>query len=100
MHMRNLAYFTKLYFSLSKNIFKHCKICSQNSIVVFLFFLLKLISIIFGTCASPGPSRRFRRVVETIQAQLLSSHDQPMVQALSGETAYTHQSRKLTFDFI
>uniref|UniRef100_A0A3B4X730 Serine/threonine-protein kinase BRSK2-like n=1 Tax=Seriola lalandi dorsalis TaxID=1841481 RepID=A0A3B4X730_SERLL len=37
-----------------------------------------------------GPSRRFRRVVETIQAQLLSSHDQPMVQALSGETAYTH----------
>uniref|UniRef100_A0A8C9XG34 Si:ch211-255p10.4 n=1 Tax=Sander lucioperca TaxID=283035 RepID=A0A8C9XG34_SANLU len=33
-----------------------------------------------------GPSRRFRRVVETIQAQLLSSHDQPMVQALSGET--------------
>ncbi|XP_029312024.1 serine/threonine-protein kinase BRSK2 isoform X1 [Cottoperca gobio] len=30
-----------------------------------------------------GPSRRFRRVVETIQAQLLSSHDQPMVQALT-----------------
>ncbi|XP_038846345.1 serine/threonine-protein kinase BRSK1-like [Salvelinus namaycush] len=25
-----------------------------------------------------GPSRRFKRVVETIQAQLLSSHDQPM----------------------
>uniref|UniRef100_G3NYZ6 Protein kinase domain-containing protein n=1 Tax=Gasterosteus aculeatus aculeatus TaxID=481459 RepID=G3NYZ6_GASAC len=38
-----------------------------------------------------GPSRRFRRVVETIQAQLLSSHDQPMVQALSGETAETHR---------
>uniref|UniRef100_A0A3Q3NFN8 Serine/threonine-protein kinase BRSK2-like n=1 Tax=Labrus bergylta TaxID=56723 RepID=A0A3Q3NFN8_9LABR len=36
-----------------------------------------------------GPSRRFRRVVETIQAQLLSSHDQPMVQALSGKTAST-----------
>ncbi|XP_060951099.1 serine/threonine-protein kinase BRSK1-like [Limanda limanda] len=32
-----------------------------------------------------GPSRRFRRVVETIQAQLLSSHDQPMAQALSDE---------------
>ncbi|XP_029312025.1 serine/threonine-protein kinase BRSK2 isoform X2 [Cottoperca gobio] len=32
-----------------------------------------------------GPSRRFRRVVETIQAQLLSSHDQPMVQALTDE---------------
>ncbi|KAM4524275.1 serine/threonine-protein kinase BRSK2 isoform 2-T3 [Odontesthes bonariensis] len=30
-----------------------------------------------------GPSRRFRRVVETIQAQLLSSHDQPLVQVLS-----------------
>ncbi|KAK1882122.1 Serine/threonine-protein kinase BRSK1 [Dissostichus eleginoides] len=35
--------------------------------------------------SSPGPSRRFRRVVETIQAQLLSSHDQPMAQALSDE---------------
>ncbi|XP_028669379.1 serine/threonine-protein kinase BRSK2-like isoform X8 [Erpetoichthys calabaricus] len=32
-----------------------------------------------------GPSRRFRRVVETIQAQLLSSHDQPSVQALADE---------------
>ncbi|XDV13102.1 hypothetical protein PO909_001594 [Leuciscus waleckii] len=32
-----------------------------------------------------GPSRRFKRVVETIQAQLLSTHDQPSVQALSGE---------------
>ncbi|XP_026992685.1 serine/threonine-protein kinase BRSK2 isoform X1 [Tachysurus fulvidraco] len=31
-----------------------------------------------------GPSRRFKRVVETIQAQLLSSHDQPTVQQLSG----------------
>ncbi|XP_046697013.1 serine/threonine-protein kinase BRSK2 isoform X4 [Silurus meridionalis] len=31
-----------------------------------------------------GPSRRFKRVVETIQAQLLSSHDQPAVQQLSG----------------
>ncbi|XP_043110147.1 serine/threonine-protein kinase BRSK2 isoform X4 [Puntigrus tetrazona] len=30
-----------------------------------------------------GPSRRFRRVVETIQAQLLSAHDQPMAQTLS-----------------
>ncbi|RXM36496.1 Serine/threonine-protein kinase BRSK2 [Acipenser ruthenus] len=31
-----------------------------------------------------GPSRRFKRVVETIQAQLLSTHDQPSVQQLSG----------------
>uniref|UniRef100_A0A674AH03 Serine/threonine-protein kinase BRSK1-like n=1 Tax=Salmo trutta TaxID=8032 RepID=A0A674AH03_SALTR len=29
---------------------------------------------------SLGPSRRFKRVVETIQAQLLSTHDQPSVQ--------------------
>ncbi|XP_053367726.1 serine/threonine-protein kinase BRSK2 isoform X1 [Clarias gariepinus] len=29
-----------------------------------------------------GQSRRFKRVVETIQAQLLSTHDQPSVQAL------------------
>uniref|UniRef100_A0A8C5GYK6 Serine/threonine-protein kinase BRSK2-like n=1 Tax=Gouania willdenowi TaxID=441366 RepID=A0A8C5GYK6_GOUWI len=35
-----------------------------------------------------GPSRRFRRVVETIQAQLLSSHDQPLVQALCGKTDF------------
>uniref|UniRef100_A0A8C1IUP2 BR serine/threonine kinase 2 n=1 Tax=Cyprinus carpio TaxID=7962 RepID=A0A8C1IUP2_CYPCA len=33
-----------------------------------------------------GPSRRFKRVVETIQAQLLSTHDQPGVQQLSGES--------------
>lgn len=43
-------------------------------------------------CAFAGPSRRFRRVVETIQAQLLSSHDQPMVQTLSGETACASHS--------
>ncbi|CAG13643.1 unnamed protein product, partial [Tetraodon nigroviridis] len=29
------------------------------------------------------PSRRFKRVVETIQSQLLSTHDQPGVQQLS-----------------
>ncbi|XP_071267426.1 serine/threonine-protein kinase BRSK2-like isoform X6 [Salvelinus alpinus] len=32
-----------------------------------------------------GPSRRFKRVVETIQAQLLSTHDQPSVLALADE---------------
>uniref|UniRef100_A0A2K6GSI0 BR serine/threonine kinase 2 n=1 Tax=Propithecus coquereli TaxID=379532 RepID=A0A2K6GSI0_PROCO len=32
-----------------------------------------------------GPSRRFKRVVETIQAQLLSTHDQPAAQHLAGE---------------
>uniref|UniRef100_A0A8D2ZP80 Serine/threonine-protein kinase BRSK2-like n=1 Tax=Scophthalmus maximus TaxID=52904 RepID=A0A8D2ZP80_SCOMX len=31
-----------------------------------------------------GPSRRFKRVVETIQAQLLSSGDQPGVQKMDG----------------
>ncbi|XP_076971451.1 serine/threonine-protein kinase BRSK2 isoform X4 [Tamandua tetradactyla] len=33
-----------------------------------------------------GPSRRFKRVVETIQAQLLSSHDQPSAQQLTDPT--------------
>uniref|UniRef100_A0AAX7TMX9 Protein kinase domain-containing protein n=1 Tax=Astatotilapia calliptera TaxID=8154 RepID=A0AAX7TMX9_ASTCA len=36
-----------------------------------------------------GPSRRFKRVVETIQSQLLSTHDQPGVQQLSGENFQT-----------
>lgn len=46
-------------------------VCSADGVVVCL-------------CSS-GPSRRFKRVVETIQAQLLSTHDQPSVQALAGE---------------
>ncbi|XP_042093704.1 serine/threonine-protein kinase BRSK2 isoform X3 [Ovis aries] len=33
-----------------------------------------------------GPSRRFKRVVETIQAQLLSTHEQPSAQHLSDTT--------------
>ncbi|XP_054380064.1 serine/threonine-protein kinase BRSK2 isoform X2 [Pongo abelii] len=33
-----------------------------------------------------GPSRRFKRVVETIQAQLLSTHDLPAAQHLSDTT--------------
>uniref|UniRef100_A0A8C8ERJ2 Protein kinase domain-containing protein n=1 Tax=Oncorhynchus tshawytscha TaxID=74940 RepID=A0A8C8ERJ2_ONCTS len=37
-----------------------------------------------------GPSRRFKRVVETIQAQLLSTHDQPSVQALAGGSPHAH----------
>nr|XP_035926628.1 serine/threonine-protein kinase BRSK2 isoform X5 [Halichoerus grypus] len=32
-----------------------------------------------------GPSRRFKRVVETIQTQLLSTHDQPSAQHLSDQ---------------
>lgn len=48
----------------------------------------------FCVCVSlAGPSRRFKRVVETIQTQLLSTHDQPGVQQLSGEwpvTPLTH----------
>uniref|UniRef100_A0A8D3DS81 Si:dkey-16p21.7 n=1 Tax=Scophthalmus maximus TaxID=52904 RepID=A0A8D3DS81_SCOMX len=39
-----------------------------------------------------GPSRRFKRVVETIQAQLLSTHDQPSVQALAGDCFYVFSS--------
>uniref|UniRef100_A0A672SL42 BR serine/threonine kinase 2 n=1 Tax=Sinocyclocheilus grahami TaxID=75366 RepID=A0A672SL42_SINGR len=44
-----------------------------------------------------GPSRRFKRVVETIQAQLLSTHDQPGVQQLSAQSYLTgaqHMPRK------
>ncbi|XP_077372117.1 serine/threonine-protein kinase BRSK2 isoform X2 [Festucalex cinctus] len=37
-----------------------------------------------------GPSRRFKRVVETIQSQLLSTHDQPGVQQLSGKVWKGH----------
>ncbi|KAF3847002.1 hypothetical protein F7725_004080 [Dissostichus mawsoni] len=43
-----------------------------------------------------GPSRRFKRVVETIQAQLLSSHDQPSVQALADEKNGCQISRPST----
>lgn len=55
-------------------------------------------------CVPAGPSRRFKRVVETIQAQLLSTHDQPGVQQLSGEwpiTPLTHLFlwRSLSFSF-
>lgn len=39
-----------------------------------------------------GPSRRFKRVVETIQAQLLSTHDQPSAQHLSGEAGAQHSA--------
>ncbi|KAK1877240.1 Serine/threonine-protein kinase BRSK2 [Dissostichus eleginoides] len=42
------------------------------------------------------PSRRFKRVVETIQAQLLSSHDQPSVQALADEKNGCQISRPST----
>uniref|UniRef100_A0A3B3HRL7 Protein kinase domain-containing protein n=1 Tax=Oryzias latipes TaxID=8090 RepID=A0A3B3HRL7_ORYLA len=43
-----------------------------------------------------GPSRRFKRVVETIQNQLLSTHDQPGVQQLTGEnTSPSHYEQSL-----
>uniref|UniRef100_A0A3P9Q4C7 BR serine/threonine kinase 2 n=2 Tax=Poeciliinae TaxID=586240 RepID=A0A3P9Q4C7_POERE len=44
-----------------------------------------------------GPSRRFKRVVETIQSQLLSTHDQPGVQQLSGELKCLFQMKKYLF---
>lgn len=62
-----------------------------------MFVILSLQPVLFGDLASAaltamhasslltGPSRRFKRVVETIQAQLLSTHDQPSVQQLSGK---------------
>uniref|UniRef100_A0A096M2I4 Serine/threonine-protein kinase BRSK2-like n=1 Tax=Poecilia formosa TaxID=48698 RepID=A0A096M2I4_POEFO len=45
------------------------------------FLEMGIYSVTFTLLA--GPSRRFKRVVETIQAQLLSTHDQPSVQALA-----------------
>uniref|UniRef100_A0A3B3XSV0 Protein kinase domain-containing protein n=1 Tax=Poecilia mexicana TaxID=48701 RepID=A0A3B3XSV0_9TELE len=44
-----------------------------------------------------GPSRRFKRVVETIQSQLLSTHEQPGVQQLSGELKCLFQMKKYLF---
>uniref|UniRef100_A0A3Q1BNT5 Protein kinase domain-containing protein n=1 Tax=Amphiprion ocellaris TaxID=80972 RepID=A0A3Q1BNT5_AMPOC len=43
-----------------------------------------------------GPSRRFKRVVETIQSQLLSTHDQPGVQQLSEFPTFSKTSSPLT----
>uniref|UniRef100_A0A8C8J8J3 Protein kinase domain-containing protein n=1 Tax=Oncorhynchus tshawytscha TaxID=74940 RepID=A0A8C8J8J3_ONCTS len=50
-----------------------------------------------------GPSRRFKRVVETIQAQLHSSHDQPV--GVSGESytfssTHTHQPPHIWLHFL
>uniref|UniRef100_A0A9J8DD50 BR serine/threonine kinase 2b n=1 Tax=Cyprinus carpio carpio TaxID=630221 RepID=A0A9J8DD50_CYPCA len=42
-----------------------------------------------------GPSRRFKRVVETIQTQLLSTHDQPGVQQLSEVVSKTFAGRQI-----
>ncbi|XP_058637918.1 serine/threonine-protein kinase BRSK2 isoform X13 [Onychostoma macrolepis] len=47
-----------------------------------------------------GPSRRFKRVVETIQAQLLSTHDQPGVQQLSGKRSKCGSPLSNFFDVI
>lgn len=57
----------------------------------FVLLRLKLDSF-----SRPGPSRRFKRVVETIQNQLLSTHDQPGVQQLTGEnTSPSHYEQSL-----
>ncbi|KAG1955713.1 serine/threonine-protein kinase BRSK2 [Pimephales promelas] len=47
-----------------------------------------------------GPSRRFKRVVETIQAQLLTTHDQPGVQQLSGKRSKCGSPLSNFFDVI
>ncbi|KAG8568030.1 hypothetical protein GDO81_013866 [Engystomops pustulosus] len=47
-----------------------------------------------------GPSRRFKRVVETIQAQLLSTHDQPSVQALAGANVSTRTQMECSLDHL
>uniref|UniRef100_A0A8C5PER3 Protein kinase domain-containing protein n=1 Tax=Leptobrachium leishanense TaxID=445787 RepID=A0A8C5PER3_9ANUR len=47
-----------------------------------------------------GPSRRFKRVVETIQAQLLSTHDQPSVQALAGANVTARTQMECSLDHL
>ncbi|XP_068097378.1 serine/threonine-protein kinase BRSK2-like isoform X9 [Hyperolius riggenbachi] len=47
-----------------------------------------------------GPSRRFKRVVETIQAQLLSTHDQPSVQALAGANVSPRTQMECSLDHL
>ncbi|XP_077085513.1 serine/threonine-protein kinase BRSK2 isoform X12 [Siphateles boraxobius] len=47
-----------------------------------------------------GPSRRFKRVVETIQAQLLTTHEQPGVQQLSGKRSKGGSPLSNFFDVI
>ncbi|XP_073458909.1 serine/threonine-protein kinase BRSK2-like isoform X5 [Lithobates pipiens] len=47
-----------------------------------------------------GPSRRFKRVVETIQAQLLSTHDQPSVQALAGANITARTQMECSLDHL
>ncbi len=65
----------------------HVSVCTGSLRNIYMGFCVCV-------CVSlAGPSRRFKRVVETIQAQLLSTHDQPGVQQLSGEwpiTPLTH----------
>ena len=55
--------------------------------------MVSMVDVLNVSCCvrvASGPSRRFKRIVETIQAQLLSYHDQPMVHTLSGTHTHTH----------
>uniref|UniRef100_A0A8C7P8E6 Protein kinase domain-containing protein n=1 Tax=Oncorhynchus mykiss TaxID=8022 RepID=A0A8C7P8E6_ONCMY len=50
-----------------------------------------------------GPSRRFKRVVETIQAQLHSSHDQPVgvsCESYTFSSTHTHQPPHIRLHFL
>uniref|UniRef100_A0A8C8FRE8 Protein kinase domain-containing protein n=1 Tax=Oncorhynchus tshawytscha TaxID=74940 RepID=A0A8C8FRE8_ONCTS len=47
-----------------------------------------------------GPSRRFKRVVETIQAQLMSSHDQPGISHTDAEQCVSRSPLSNFFDVI
>ncbi len=79
---------------VSINIHSFQKTCMNQFVQDHCETFLCFFSVCVCVCVClAGPSRRFKRVVETIQAQLLSTHDQPGVQQLSGEwpiTPLTH----------
>lgn len=59
--------------------------CDPSPAALFVGLAPIALTAACASCLLAGPSRRFKRVVETIQAQLLSTHDQPSVQQLSGK---------------
>lgn len=100
MHHKSQPYPISLYEAASRGnkprMYQHkCTFISKDTHVpVFKGSMWNIKRGVVCVCVTPpGPSRRFKRVVETIQAQLLSTHDQPGVQQLSGEwpvTPLTH----------
>lgn len=70
----------------------HSLYSQVSQLTSWLCFTLIGASSVLTASLPLGPSRRFKRVVETIQAQLLSTHDQPSAQHLSGEAGAQHSA--------